>query len=93
LIGPLQKKVEIMEAPQNRRFYGKMECHLLWPTYIGEKGRTLGKMYGIKARCYWEHLGEHIGNWKRTCWEQRKNEKNPPQPPHPKLKRKKIKAL
>jgi hypothetical protein len=31
-----------------------------------------------------------------TCWEQRENEKNPPPlspPPHPKLKRKKIKAL
>jgi len=23
----------------------------LSPTYIGEKGRTLGKTYGIKARC------------------------------------------
>ncbi len=22
---------------------------------LGEKGRTLGKTYGIKARCYWEH--------------------------------------
>jgi hypothetical protein len=55
-----------MEAPLNRRFNGKIECHLLWPTYIGEKGRTLGKMYGIKARCYWEHLGEHIGNLQGT---------------------------
>jgi len=26
-----------------------------WPTYIGEKGRTLGKTYGINARYYWEH--------------------------------------
>jgi hypothetical protein len=50
-----QKKVETMEAPQNRKFYGKMECLPLWPTYLGEKGRTLGKTYGIKARCYWEH--------------------------------------
>jgi hypothetical protein len=40
-------------------------------------------------------LEEHIGNLrelieklKGTCWEQRKNEKNPPpQPRHPKLKR------
>jgi len=37
--------------------------------YIGEKGRTLGKTYGIKVRCYWEHPWgthwkprEHIGN-------------------------------
>jgi hypothetical protein len=32
-----------------------MECLPLWPTYIGEKGRTLGKTYGIKVKCYWEH--------------------------------------
>jgi hypothetical protein len=46
-----------------------MECILLWPTYIGEKGRTLGKTQGITARYYREHpwethqkLNEHIGN-------------------------------
>jgi len=62
LIGPSQKKkkVETMEAPQNSRFYGKMECLPLWLTYIGEKGRTLLKTYGIKARCFWEHYwGTH----------------------------------
>jgi hypothetical protein len=46
-----------MKAPQNRRFYGKMKCLPLWPTYIGEKGRTLGKTYEMKARCYWKHPG------------------------------------
>jgi hypothetical protein len=51
-----KEKVETMEAPHNRRFYGKMKCLLLlWPTYIGEKWRTLGKTYAIKVRCYWEH--------------------------------------
>jgi hypothetical protein len=55
MMGPSQKKVETMEVPQNRRFYGKMECLPLWLTYIGEKGRTLGTTCGIKARCYWEH--------------------------------------
>jgi hypothetical protein len=45
----------------------------LGPTYIGEKGRTLGKTFGIKARCYWEHPWEThrehrepIGNLKGT---------------------------
>jgi hypothetical protein len=38
-----KKKVETMEVPQNRRFYGKMECLLLWPTYIGEKAKALDK--------------------------------------------------
>jgi hypothetical protein len=58
-----------MELPQNRRLYGKMECFSLWLSYIGEKGRTLGKTYGIKVRCYWENpwgthweLREDIGN-------------------------------
>jgi hypothetical protein len=32
-----------------------MESLPLWPSYIGEKGRTLGKTYGIKERCYLEH--------------------------------------
>jgi len=75
---PIAKKIEIMEAPQNRRFYGKMDCFPLWPTYIGEKGRTFSKTYGIKARRYQEHPWEHIGNLKVKCWEQRKNGKSPP---------------
>jgi len=56
LIGPSQKKVETMEAPQNKRFYGKRECLPLWPTYVGDK------TYAIKVRCYREHPWEHIGN-------------------------------
>jgi hypothetical protein len=65
-----------MEVPKNRRFNGKMGCLPLWPTYIGEKGRTLGKTYGIKARYYWgthRELREHRGNilgtkekWKKS---------------------------
>jgi hypothetical protein len=42
-----------------------MECLPLWPTYIGENGRTLGKTHGIKVRCYWEHTGNLMG----THWE------------------------
>jgi hypothetical protein len=50
------------------------------------------QQYGIKVRCYGEHVGEQIGNTLRTYWElkwnimgtywePRKNEKNsfPPQ--------------
>jgi len=75
-----KKKFETVEAPQNRRFYEKMECLPLWPTYIGEKWRTLGKTYGIKARCYWEHPWEthwepreHIRNLMGTHWELERN--------------------
>jgi hypothetical protein len=66
----------------------------LWPMYIGEKGRTLGKTYGITARCYWEHPGgthwksrEHIGNPMKIHWELEGNMLET------KEKRKKIKAL
>jgi hypothetical protein len=67
-----KKKVETMEAPQNKRFYGKMKCFSLWPTYVGEKGRTLAKTYRIKARCYWEHprgIHRNLGNIMGTHWE------------------------
>jgi hypothetical protein len=57
-----------------------MERLPLWPTYIGEKGRTLGKTYGIKARCYWEHPcgthcepREHIENMMGMHWELERN--------------------
>ncbi len=57
-------KTKTLKAPQNRKFYGNMECLPLWPTYIGEK--TLGKTYGIKVRWYWEQPWwthwEHDGN-------------------------------
>jgi hypothetical protein len=52
-----------MEAPKNKRFYGNIECLPLWPTYLGEKGRTLGKTYGIKAMYNW---GTPLGNTLRT---------------------------
>jgi len=35
-----------------------MECLPLWPTYIAEKGRTLG----LKRGAIGNTLGEHIGN-------------------------------
>jgi len=42
----------------------------LWPTYLGERRTTFAKAYGIKLRCYGEHVGEHveehIGNLKGT---------------------------
>ncbi len=95
-----QWKVETLEAPQNKRFYRKTKYLLLWPTYIREKGRTLGKTYGIKARCYWEHTWrahwesrEHIENLRRTHWQLERNmlgtkekRKKINKPPPPSLK-------
>jgi hypothetical protein len=66
---PVAQKIETMEAPQNRRFYGKIECLSLWRTYIVEKGRTLNKTYGIKARCYWEPPWGTYWKLMGTHWE------------------------
>jgi len=71
-------------------------------SYIGEGGRTLGRTYGIKARCYWEHPWEthwepkaHVGNLMRTHWKLEGNmlgtkekRKKSPTPLPPKLQRK-----
>jgi hypothetical protein len=37
----------------------------LRPTYTGERRTTLSKAYGIKVRCYGEHVEEHIGNLRK----------------------------
>jgi hypothetical protein len=62
-----------MEAPQNRN---SMERWSASPFDPAEKGRTSGKTYGIKSRCYWKHpwgthweLREHTENLMRTHWE------------------------
>jgi len=41
-----------------------MECPPLLH-YKAEKRRTLGTTYGIKKRCYWEHIGNMLGTNKR----------------------------
>jgi len=58
---PLQKKLKQWRLPKIEDSMERWNVLPLWPTYIG-KGRPLGKTYGIKARCYWEH---HWG----THWE------------------------
>jgi hypothetical protein len=88
LIGPLQQKVETMEAPQNRRFYGMIMCLSLWPSYIGEKRRTWAKHMGLKWGAIGNTLGEHIGNllrtWREHVGNKGKMKKNPP--PSPEIK-------
>ncbi len=54
----------------------------LWPKHMGLKWGAIGNT-----------LEKHIGNFKGTCWEQRKNEKKSPPTQHPKLKRKKSRHL
>jgi hypothetical protein len=62
LIAQKKKLLKLWRLPKNRRFYGNMECLLLlWPRYIGKKGRTLGKTYRIELWEHWEPR-EHIEN-------------------------------
>ncbi len=53
-----------MEAPQNTKFYGKMECfpHLAHLLTLNEQnkvnlegGGLWAKHMGLKGGCYWEH--------------------------------------
>jgi hypothetical protein len=56
-------QVETMEAPQNRRFYGKMEVPLsLWAIYILIRGGLWAKHMGLKRAVIGNTLGEHY--WK-----------------------------
>jgi hypothetical protein len=58
----------------------------LWPTYTGERRTIFTKAYGIKVRCYGEHVGEHIGNQGKM-----KKKKSSPPHPHPPNKHKMVK--
>jgi hypothetical protein len=58
------------------------------------RGGLWAKHIGLKPGAIGNTLGEHIGNLKGTCWEQRKNEKKilpSPPPQNQKLKKKKKK--
>jgi hypothetical protein len=48
--------------PKLQVFILKFRVPPLWPSYIGEARTTFAKAYGIKVRCYGEHVVEHIGN-------------------------------
>ncbi len=67
-------------------------------TYTGEKRTIFAKAYGIKVRCYGEHVGEPDGNPLGTWKEHSENTLGTREtlknilPPPPKLKRKKGKA-
>jgi len=77
---PITQKNETVEAPQNRKFYFEYKVFPLWPTYIGERRTTFAKTYGIKVRCYGEHVGEHIRNSIGTHWELGRNKSKVPHP-------------
>ncbi len=80
LIGQSQKKVETMEAPwiEDSKDGVPSPC----PTYISEKGRTLGKKKGIKWGAIGNTLGEHLGNILGT-WKEHVGNKGKMKPPPP----------
>jgi hypothetical protein len=98
------KKKKLWRLPKIKGSILKCRVHPLLPTYIGERRKTFAKTYRIQARCYGEHVGEHIENlmgthWEleghivKTHWELGKNEKkSSPTQLEKKNKRKKSKA-
>jgi len=72
------KKKKLWKLPKLENFMERWSASPFWPTYTGEKGRTLGKTYGINVRCYWEHpWGTH---WELEWNMLRTKEKYPPIP-------------
>ncbi len=57
-----QKKKKPLGDPQHNIFYVRMLLPSFWLPYIGEKGRTLGKEYGIKWVATGNTLQEHNEN-------------------------------
>jgi hypothetical protein len=54
--------MKLWRLPKVEGFILKCRVSPIWPKYIGERRTTFAKAYGIKMRCYGEHVGEHIGN-------------------------------
>jgi hypothetical protein len=54
--------MKLCRLPKTEGYFLKDRVPPIWPTYRGERRTTFAKEYGIKGRCYGEHVGEHIGN-------------------------------
>jgi hypothetical protein len=52
------KKNKKFEPPNIEGYILKYIVLPLWPIYIGERRITFAKAYGIKVRCYGEHVGD-----------------------------------
>jgi hypothetical protein len=65
LIGPSlrkkKKKKKILNLSNIEGYILKYVGPPLWPSYIGERRITFAKAYGIKVRCYGEHVGDIFG--------------------------------
>jgi hypothetical protein len=56
-----QKKKKLLSLPNTEGYILEFLVPPLWPTYIGERSITFAKAYGIKVRCYGEHVGDIFG--------------------------------
>jgi len=65
--------MKLWRLPKIKGSILKYRVPLVWPTYIGERRTTFAQAYGIKVRCYGEHVEEQIGNPMRTHWELKGN--------------------
>jgi hypothetical protein len=88
------KKKKLWRFPKIEGSILKSANSPLWPSYICQ---SIWDEPGVLLGILWGTCQEHgnLGNLNGTCWEKRKNEKNPfpPLPPRPKLKRKIVKTL
>jgi hypothetical protein len=66
-------KLKQWRLPIIKGYILKYRVPPLWPTYIGERRTTFAKAYGVKARCYGEHIGEYIENLMGTYCKLKRN--------------------
>jgi len=61
-----QTKKKLWRFPKIEGSILKYKVCPLQPTYTGERRTTtFQSIYGIKVRCYGEHVEEHIGNLRK----------------------------
>jgi hypothetical protein len=58
-----KKKLKLWRLSKTEDSMERWRVPSLWPYYIGEKGRILGKHMGLKQVAIGNTLGEHIGNF------------------------------
>jgi hypothetical protein len=57
--------MKLQMLPQIEGSVLKYKVPSLWPSSIaGERQTTFAKAYGIKVRCYGEHVEEHIEDFR-----------------------------
>jgi hypothetical protein len=65
-LGPPPENLNLCRLFRRQVSIFKHGVSSLWLSYIAERRITFAKAYGIKVRCYWEHIGNKRKNETRN---------------------------